>query len=484
MNNVIIGRKLEQNILEDIFKSRKAEFVAVYGRRRVGKTYLIEQFFKQKPCLYFYLTGLYQGSLKEQLAVFAKTMGEVFFSETGLQIESPKSWMQAFEGLTNAINRFVTKNKIVLFFDELPWLASKRSGFKRALDYYWNTKWSKDKRIILVVCGSAASWIIKNIINDKGGLHNRITLQIPLYPFSLKETQAYLNYLGARFNQKQTLELYMALGGIPHYLQKIKPNLSASQNISMLCFVRNGQLFDEFEKLFSSLFEHAETYIELIKIMVTKRNGIARKELENKAKLSDSGGTLTERLMALEQAGFVKSFLPIGYAEKGLCYKLIDEYCLFYLTWINPIKRQIENEREPNYWTSKSHTPAWHSWAGYAFESVCLKHISELKKALFIPEGALSGSWHYRGQLEGAQIDLLFDRDDGVITVCEIKYCQSPFEIDKKYAAELEKKIKVLKEQFKTTKQIFLSFITSDPLKKNKYSAELVTSTATLDDLF
>ncbi len=488
MKKMIVGRKIEQNILAATLKSKKAEFVAVYGRRRVGKTFLIEQFFIQKPCLYFYLTGLHKGTLKEHLTVFAKSMSTAFFANTGIQLESPSNWLKAFELLTNAINKFSKQKKVVLFFDELPWLASKKSGFKKALDFYWNTRWSKDNRIILIVCGSAASWIIKNIINDKGGLHNRITLQLPLYPFSLKESYDYLNYMGNKFNQKQTLELYMVLGGIPHYLEKVKSDLSAIQNISKLCFTRNGQLFKEFDKLFSSLFDNAETYVELIKIIATKRNGMTRRELESKAKLSESGGTLTDRLVALEQAGFIKSFVPIGYTEKGLCYKLIDEYCLFYLTWINPVKRQIENESEPGYWASKNSTPAWRSWSGYAFESVCLKHVAQIKKALFIPPGTLSGSWFCqpdgKNKLEGAQIDLLFDRDDGVITLCEIKYCQSPFEIDKKYADELVRKVKVFKERTKVNKQIFLSMITANALKKNRYSEELITSRATLDDLF
>lgn len=488
MENVIIGRESEKTILTDIFNSKKAEFVAVYGRRRVGKTYLIEQFFRKKTCLYFQTTGLREGTLKEQLAAFAKAVGESFFAGTGIQVESPKNWVQAFEQLTHTAAKFSGQQKIVLFFDELPWLASRKSGFKKALDYYWNTKWSKNQKIILIICGSAASWIIKNIIDDKGGLHNRVTLQIPLYPFSLYETFDYLKYLGSQFNQKQVLELYMALGGVPHYLEKIKGNLSASQNISALCFARNGQLFHEFEKLFSSLFDDADAYVELIKMMATKRNGIMRKDLEGKVKLSETGGTLTQRLIALEQAGFIKSFIPIGRTEKGLCYKLIDEYCFFYLTWVNPVRRQIEQEAESDYWASRINTPAWHSWSGYAFESTCLKHIPQIKKALFIPAGALSGSWHYQANQkdasEGAQIDLLFDRDDGVMTLCEIKFCQKPFKIDKQYAVALERKIKVFQEQSKCKKQIFLSMITADLLKKNRYSEELITSKATLEDLF
>lgn len=489
MNNIkIIGRKIEQALLTDIIHSKKAEFLAVYGRRRVGKTYLIEQFFKSYAGLYFSMTGVHKGTLKQHLTIFSKLFSETFFADIGLQMERPKNWMHAFELLTNALMKFNEPGKIVLFFDELPWLASKKSDFKQALDFYWNTKWSKDNRIILIVCGSAASWIIKNIINDKGGLHNRVTLQLPIYPFSLKETSDYLIYTGNHFNQKQTLEIYMCLGGIPHYLEKIKAHLSASQNIASLCFNRNGQLFNEFDKLFSSLFDRAETYVELIKIIASKRNGIARSELEKKAKLSITGGTLSDRLMALEQAGFIRSFIPIGYTEKGIFYKLIDEYCLFYLTWVNPVKKHIEIEDKNEYWSAKYNTPAWYSWSGYAFESVCLKHITQIKKALFIPAGSLSGAWSCKSnkelKAEGAQIDLLFDRDDGVVTLCEMKYTQSSFEIDKKYALELKRKVSVYQSNAKTDKQIFLAMITVDPLLVNQYSEELITGKAILDNLF
>lgn len=482
-----IGRKQEQAFLSDIFKSRKAEFIAVYGRRRVGKTYLVEYFFKNKPGLFFHITGLHKGTLKEQLDIFTDAMSETFFAETGLKVERPKNWRHAFEVLTNTITKFSTNQKIILFFDELPWLASPKSGFKKALDHYWNTKWSKNNKLILIVCGSAASWMIKNIINDKGGLHNRITAQLPLYPFSLKETFDYLQDSGKKLDKKQVLELYMALGGIPHYLEMVKHNLSAAQNISKLCFSKNGQLFNEFNKLFSSLFDKSDAYIELIKIIASKRNGIDRNTIEAKAKLTERGGTLTDRLTALEEAGFIKGFVPIGYAERGLYYKLTDEYCLFYLTWIQPVQRQIREETESNYWLAKTNTPSWKSWAGYAFESICLKHVSQIKKALFIPDGALSGSWRYQSkgkEEDGAQIDLLFDRDDGIMTLCEIKYNQKPFEIDKKYASELQKKIDVFRRQTKSRKQIFLAMITVDGLKKNQYSEEMIRGRAELEDLF
>jgi len=483
----IIGRKQEQKLLDEIFNSKKAEFVALYGRRRVGKTYLMEQFFMNKPCLFLHVTGLLQGKLNEQLENFSQVMSETFFAETGLKLERPISWMHAFELLTNTIQKFSKHNRIVFFFDELPWLASKKSGFKAALDYYWNTKWSKNKKILLIVCGSAASWMIKNIINDKGGLHNRITWQIPLYPFSLKETSEYLAYRGQKFNERQVLELYMALGGIPHYLEKVRPSLSATQNISRLCFSRDGQLVNEFNKLFSSLFDKAKAYVEIIKIIASKRQGIERNTIEAKAKLTAMGGTLTERLTALEEAGFIKGFIPFGHTERGTYYKIIDEYCLFYLTWIQPVYRQIQNETITDYWESKVTTGSWKSWSGYAFESICFKHISQIKHALFIPLGSLSGSWRFQSNIkgqDGTQIDLLFDRDDGIITICEIKYYKDDFEIDKKYADILKKKIEVFKQQTKTKKQIFLSIITAGGLKRNCYSEEMITGRVVLEDLF
>jgi predicted AAA+ superfamily ATPase len=487
----IIGRKEELGILDEIFDSSRPEFTAVYGRRRVGKTYLIEQFFVRKPCLYFSITGIRKGTLKEQLNNFTQSVNETFYSEIGAKIEAPTSWMKAFEILTNIMTKYSKEKRIVLFFDEVPWLSTPKSGFLNSLDYCWNTKWSKNDKIVLVVCGSVASWIINNIINNTGGLHNRITREIRIFPFSLQESFDYLNYLKCKFNQKQVIELYMVMGGIPHYLSKIKSNLSATQNISKLFFSRSGALFKEFDKLFASLFDNPKTYIELIMIIAEKREGVSRNAIEAKAKLSESGGTLTNRLESLEHAGFIKSFIPIGYQEKGLYYKLVDEYCLFYLRWIKPIWRQIENEDESECWLSKHNTPAWYNWTGYAFEAICLKHVTQIRKALFIPKGALAGSWRYQKQggqdrvsSEGAQIDLLFDRKDGVVTLCEIKYSQELFEIDKPYAAALERKIKIFKEHSKINKNIFLAMITSEGLKKNRYSEELITGKVTMNDLF
>jgi len=279
----IIGRKEEQKTLQRVFDSPRAEFLAIYGRRRVGKTYLIKQFFSAKPCHYFQITGMKDGRLKEQLFEFTRAVEKTFYS--GVTLKEPESWMQAFEMLTNAIEKYTDKQKVVLFFDELPWLATKRSRFLQALDYYWNTRWVDNPRIRLVVCGSAASWIIENIINSKGGLHNRITAQIRLEPFSLSETRDFLKYRGILLTDKQVLLLYMAIGGIPHYLTQVEKGLSAAQNVDKLCFTKNGMLFKEFNNLIPALFEEAEIYKEIIRIIAKHRYGIGRTELLEQLKI-------------------------------------------------------------------------------------------------------------------------------------------------------------------------------------------------------
>lgn len=484
----VIGRKQEQIILEKALSSNTAEFIAVYGRRRVGKTFLIEQFFSKNRGLFFHMTGLHDASLEEQLALFSLSLSNTFPALSNVDVARPSSWMQALDQLSRLLDELPSSRRIILFFDELPWLASHKSGFKQALDHYWNTRWSKNKKLTLIVCGSAASWMINNIIRDKGGLHNRVTTTISLQPFSLNETAQYLRHIGGKFNQKQVLEIYMTLGGIPHYLNKIDPKLSAAQNVSTLCFTANGELLNEFDNLFASLFTNAAAYVELVKIIAKKRSGMLRKEVAEKAKLSTTGGTLTSKLVALEEAGFIKTIIPINKTEKGAQYRLVDEFCLFYLTWVAPIKKLLKNEPQTDYWMTKINTPTWHSWAGYAFEAVCFKHIAQVRKALFIPAGSLASSWHYQAKKDsnekGAQIDLLFDRPDGTITLCEIKFCQNNFEIDKSLAKNLQQKVHVFKMRSKTRKNIFLSMMTTSPIKLNRYALELLTSTASIKDLF
>lgn len=487
MTSSIVGRISEQQRLQELFDSKAAEFLAVYGRRRVGKTFLIREFFSQKLCEFFQVTGLKDGNNRKQLTLFTNALEKNFYPH--LTLSPPSSWMKAFEMLTAAIDQLNTKQKVVIFLDELPWLATKRSDLLSALDHYWNTVWVKNKYIKLIVCGSAASWILKKIIHAKGGLHNRITAIISLQPFNLRDTKQYLQARGILLNTKQIVQLYMVVGGIPYYLNAVQKGLSAMQNINKICFQPNGLLFDEFTKLFSSLFDYAAVYEELIRIIAKNRFGIEGAELIKKARLSSTGGRFTERVTELQQAGFITAYTPPYAKKKGTYYRVIDEYSLFYLTWIETAKKNSVLDTEHHYWEIMSQTPAWKSWSGYAFEAVCFKHISAIKKALGIEHVTLAANaWRYiperKGAAAGAQIDLIFDRNDGIITLCEIKYCEHEYEIDKATALNLNNKVKVYKEQTKTKKHVFIAFITSSKLKKNSYSSELVSNQVTLDDFF
>ncbi len=483
----IAGRSKERSELLEIYQSRKAEFVVVYGRRRIGKTFLIEELFKTKNGYFFHVTGVQDGALTEQLGEFAKAIGRTFYQ--GASIATSGSWMQAFEELSKAINATQQSKKIVLFFDELPWMATKKSRLLQALDYYWNRYWKNDSRIKLVICGSSASWMIRKIIYSKGGLHNRQTKTIILKPFNLSETKEFfLKKHHIQFTHKQLIELYMFCGGVPFYLTHVKRGKSITQLINQMCFQPDGILFDEFDKLFNSLFEQAAVYKELIYIIAEKREGVDRAYIEKRSQYLSKGGTLTERLRDLEDAGFIKAFMPLGHKRQGLYYRVIDEYCLFYLKWIRPAKTGLSLQENQNlYWSSKRGTPEYYHWRGYAFEATCYKHLGEIRKALGIEAGAMIGSWRYaprQALQQGAQIDLLFDRPDGICTVCEIKYTDELFAIDKQYFEVLNKKMEIYKQQTRTQKKIELAFISAAGVKNNKYYQQLVEHVIELDEFF
>lgn len=484
--NVIIGRGSEIKELEEAYDSRLAEFIAVYGRRRIGKTYLIRNFFLSKECVYFQTTGIYKAPLHSQLAKFAKNLGDCFYD--GASIKVAENWMDAFEELTKAINKAPEKKKIVLFLDELPWMATRKSGMISALEYYWNRHWVNDNRIKLIACGSAASWIIKKIIKNRGGLHNRITKRMRLLPFNLHETRLYLKSIGCKFNYEQTCKMYMVIGGIPFYLAMIKKNMSIDQNIDTLLFNSESILFNEFDEIFNSLFNNSDQYVELIKLIAGSREGVQRAVLDEKNKLTGKGGRLTKRLDDLEDAGFITSYIPFGHRVRGVFYKLSDEYSYYYLKWIFPIKNQLKQNRKIKYWRNIVGTPEYFNWQGVVFENVCYKHLPQIKIALNIDESSMASPWRYIPRKDskecGAQIDLLFDRNDKAISICEIKFTENQFIVDKVYSEQLKRKLHVFEQITQTAKQLFLSIISANGMRKSKYSDELVSSVVLLADLF
>ncbi len=487
MKYEISGRKKELEKLEKIYQSKEAEFVAVFGRRRVGKTYLVRQFFNAQNCLFFESTGLKNGDLKTQLELFTRNLEAAFYNNR-VALEPPKRWLDAFQLLNQCLLELPRSKRIVLFFDELPWLATRKSGILQALDYYWNTQWSKNPKLKLIVCGSAASWMLEKLVHAKGGLYNRITGRIHLVPFSLNETREYLNDRGVKLNEFQILELYMVMGGIPHYLKSVERGLSAAQNINKICFQPEGLLLDEFDNLFASLFDNADAHMELIQALAAHRSGLSRNELLKKIRRSSSGGTFKKRLLELEKSGFITAFSPYGYINKGTHYRIIDEYTLFYLHWIQPVRKRLVRDMG-NYWQSKSQTQSWKIWAGYAFEAVCFKHINQVCRALEINGIAYeTGSWRRIApggdSAPGAQVDLLVDRSDGIINICELKHHNQKFSIDKSYANRLKEKLETFRQHTGTGKQLFLTMITAHGLTRNEYAEELVHREIKLSDLF
>lgn len=361
-------------------------------------------------------------------------------------------------------------------------MATRKSGLLEALDYYWNRYWSANSKIILVVCGSSAAWLIKNIIYNKGGLHNRCTCELKIDPFQLSETEAFFKSKGVQLNRRHILEIYLALGGIPYYLRYVEPGLSAPENIQHIFFDKNAPLKDEFNKLFKSLFRNSKQYIELIKIISRKRQGITRGEIESLSSMS-TGGQLSIKLDNLKRANFIESHVPWG-KERGEYFRLIDEFCLFYLYWIMPNKTIRFTS---NHWLKQHDKPSYNSWAGYAFEALCMKHIDQIVNALEIKTAESISSWRaisHKQDESGAQIDLLINRSDDAITACEIKYTDEPFAITKSYATDLSNKIDIFRKKTQTKKQIFLALISANGLKPTMYSKDIVTNIVTLDDLF
>ena len=402
-----------------------------------------------------------------------------------LPLQTPSSWKEAFELLTKELEKIPKSQSIVIFFDELPWLATKKSGMLQALDYCWNSFWSRRAQIIFIVCGSAASWMLDNLINAKGGLHNRLTKTMLLKPYNLKGVQQFLASRKIKLNPKQVLDLYMVFGGVPYYLKQVEKGKSALQIVNKTCFQEDGLLYDEFDRLFRSLFSNAEESLLIIKAIAQHLYGISRDDLIKSTKIP-SGGTLNKRLKELQSAGFIQSFVPYGRKIKDHFYRIIDEYCYFYLRFIEPFKITGVG-RGKEYWQTKGTTPQALIWAGYAFENICFKHTDQIRKALGLQTISCEiGTWKFapkEKQETGAQIDLLFNREDGTITLCEIKYSQKLFLVDKAVAKNLQNKIEVFEKNAPSQKQTTLALITTVGLKPNIWSEDLIADVVTLEDL-
>lgn len=471
----IIGRKEEKEAFNDILQSNSSEFIAVYGRRRVGKTYLIRTYLQEQ--IVFDCSGLNGETQVRQLENFTDALREHF--PVMKKKVPPTSWLQAFQLLKTGIGSAKTKKKKVIFLDELPWFETPRSGFKAALDNFWNNWCTKRSDIVLIICGSAASWIIKHIINDRGGLHNRVTRQIYLAPFTLAETKIYLESNRVVLTDYDILQLYMMVGGIPFYLKEIKPGKSLAQSIDRLFFQTKPILKNEFENLYASLFKNYNWHTSIVKALASKDRGMTREELVTATGLQ-SGGGFTTVMNELTESDFISTHFPFKNVRKETIYRLSDEYTLFYFKF-------IYNAKKAAGWMQKQGQQPFKIWCGHAFENFCLKHTSLIKKALGIT-GVYTqeASWLYKGNKhqQGAQIDLLIDRADNSINICEIKFYNTPFVITKNYGEQLRQKAAIFEQQTNPGKNIFVTLITVFGSVNNAYKLGVVSNEVTMEDFF
>jgi len=469
----LIGRKAEIADLDEIIESKQAEFVIVYGRRRVGKTFLVREYFGQKFA--FYHTGMANTDMEGQLKVFNSSLhkyGEMPYPQV-------KTWFEAFEQLTHLLAHHRRQaGKKVVFIDEMPWMDTQNSGFIQGLEWFWNSWASAQHDILLIVCGSATSWIINNLINNHGGLHNRVTRQIYLRPFTLAECEAYFKLKNIEITRHEIVENYMIFGGIPYYLSLMKKQFSMAQNIDNICFKEKGELTDEFANLYASLFRHSEKHVQIVEALSRKTRGLTRDEIIEFTKLPNGGG-LTRILKELDLSGFIRKYRGYGKKKRDALYQLTDFFTLFYFNFMCDSKNDDEH-----YWTNLIENARHRAWSGYAFEQVCMAHIRQIKQKLGIA-GVLTNvsSWRSKETDPGAQVDLVIERNDRVINLCEMKFSNKEFVIDAKYDTILRHKRATFREELKTQRAVHLTMITTFGVKHNAYWGN-IQSEVVMDDLF
>ena len=471
MKKNIIGRKAEIERLEKYVANDRSEFIVIYGRRRVGKTYLVRELFENR--FVFRMTGKENANTKDQLENFYYAL-----SNCTSQAKMPNNWTQAFRMLATYIEQEVEETTKIIFMDELPWFDTYGAKFVSALEHFWND-WATYRRDIkLIVCGSATTWMLDKVINSRGGLHNRANHTILLPPFTLHETELYFQTYGFRYERQEMLESYMALGGVAYYLSLLEPDKSVAQNIESLCFTRGGELVDEFQKIFKSLFRKADNHIAVVTALQKKGMGMTRQEIIQESGQKDNGN-LTKLLRELEECSFIRSYTPFKKSKKEKIYQLIDPFTLFYFHFMRDGNNFLKG-----YWQKMQSTSEYESWCGYAFEIVCLYHLEQIVRALGI-DGVINTpcSWYYRPSKlvvadseadddlkHGAQIDLLIDRSDKQITICEMKYSLNEYEITKNYNSLLERRLRTFRKVTNTRKSLIPVFITPNGLVDNLYS--------------
>ena len=470
----MIGRKKELNELKNAYEAKESQLVAIYGRRRIGKTYLVNEAFNR--IFAFHHSGLKRGGLKEQLKQFRLSLRQ----QGHWDCPRLDDWQDAFFELGNFLSGLPAGRKVV-FLDEMPWMDTFRSNFLMAFEGFWNG-WAVFRTdILLIVCGSATTWILKKIVHSREGLHNRLSARIRLEPFTLHECRQYAEEEGLGFDERQIAECYMALGGVAYYWSQLVKGMSAEQNINRLFFSKDEGLRDEFEELYSSLFKNPEPYKNIILALGKRRYGLTRDEIISSIGKT-SGGDVSKYLEELEECGFIRCYHVIGARKRGSLYQLIDNFSLFHMQFADARDSEVDN-----YWTACVPEATKYAWRGFAFERLCLGHVRQIKAKLGISGVAVEVyAWRREGsgpEDPGVQIDLLLDRKDGIINLCEMKYTDGEYVLDQEAVARLFNRREVFRRFCGIKKSIHLTLITSNGLCHNKYSGN-IQSELTLADLF
>ncbi len=474
MAQKLIARQAECELLEQCLTSNRSEFVIICGRRRIGKTFLVDSFFNKEYDFSF--VGSHKAKTHVQLRKFAKALKEY----SGEKQSVFSDWYDAFDALEEYLQKLPNDRKKIIFIDEMPWIDTLRSTFVSALEDFWNGWANRRDDIILIASGSATSWMADNLISNQGGLHNRITQRINLDPFTLEDTEEFIRNTGSSWERYDILQCYMFTGGVPYYLNLLNPKLSVSQNIDKLCFDDNGVLRHEYDELYNALFTHAESYTKVVELLYHHKAGLTKAEISKLTNIN--GKKLKTILKNLTQCDFIDEYELFG-TKSTLVYRLVDFYTMFYLKFL-----EDKHNKDNQWWSHNIDNPGIRAWMGLAFELICMRHHLQIKKALGISGiGTSISTWKCepdtKKDLPGAQIDMLIERSDRIIHLCEMKFSEAEYNISSDYEMRLRKRMSIFKERSKTKKTLVHTFVTTYGLGQGKHNS-IVHSEVTMDDLF
>lgn len=469
----MIGRIKETKELAEALASEQSEFVAIYGRRRIGKTFLVNETVGAQYS--FQHSGVENAGLREQLDYFRQSLSLY----GNFRCPRLANWREAFFELEKMLQKSTEARKIV-FLDEVPWMDTPKSGFLAAFEHFWNGWASLRKDILLIICGSATSWMVNEVLYNRGGLHNRVTRPIPMGPFSLKECEEYAAWKRLPFDRLQIAECYMALGGVAYYWSQLSSEMSVAQNIDRLFFAKDAKLSSEFHRMFSSLFRKSKVHVDVVTHLATRRQGMTLAELKERTGVA--GGAMSKVLGELRECGFIRANPCLGKKKKDAIYQLIDNFTLFHFKFL-----QDRPADEEHFWELSYEKPAVNAWRGLSFERLCFWHIPQIKAALGI-SGILASVYSWRKKSvdslgEDAQIDMVIDRSDRILNVCEMKFSSAEYAMTKEEHDKLERRIELFREATATKKGIMPTLITTCAMKQTANSG-IIRAVVTLDDLF